>query len=1007
MWCRIGWEHGAMNARPQAVAKDLPPVLLSYAAELAALEQAALWTSVWVDANYAAWHARPQRVVIAVDNQAALQVAAGHGKATTPWARGARFAWQAVQSRLTTEFAHVQGHAGFLVNEIADCLAGLASKGTNASPTFPRPLTPLWNDLWEQSAEHLWLVPFGTLVGQSSMHMRFPDSEGLPSPYLDAAAHNTPDCQENGDRQERVDTIPFRAVQANVQTIKDVTPHFFNKAGTGQRRAYLSRQLKRLRADIVTLQECRSRAGRWATGSFLTWRSGADRAGQGGCEVWVRADWLPDCSTLEAWTIHDSSPRLLAVSTARRRPPVVIVAAHAPHADRPPAEIRAFWGALSTCLREFPAGSAILVGIDANADFTHADEMQERVGSLVSGADPRLGDERMFQLICDHNLQAPATLETVHVGPRWTWRHASGLQKRLDHWLTTAQHWTFSKTRQCPEFDILLGARDHMPLSSQGVLSMPSTPPSVSRRLASPVECASLAPKVWGVQPPWEVLLGMSPAEQVACLQSTYDKAVAGLPRRPVARPTQPYLSREAWNTLRLLKRVRALKEAARRQAIRRWLRICFRAWRRPDHRPRQQTRPWHLFARLARQERCLARRAHTLGRRDKARHLLSLLAAATGRWHATGRTDQALLRLRWASRRAADRRRVKAAGGFATQAQLREQFREQEAGTVVTPAALANTHAEWQQTPGHPCVQAVPSLTDVEAICRKQKADKAPGPDGVRNGLWRTQPAAASRWLWLLQAKMALKGREPPQFKHAIVCALYKKGPAHLPSNYRSIALLNGAAKLWHSHIRNTVGRRLVQSYQPLQLGGKPGMHVGYALTAYRAATGLTASNGHSLAAMFVDVQAAFYEVDRGLLFGEDACRARGQQILPWLQSLLDAGALDQLGLSPAETCLLQDCVAGSSWLLRGDKNPILAARGSRPDDGLADILFGAVMACLIRHLTDQLSQAGIAHHGLSLALGYQVAQVCPIAWADDLVVLADVPAATLTHVVVWQRLP
>ena len=252
-----------------------------------------------------------------------------------------------------------------------------------------------------------------------------------------------------------------------------------------------------------------------------------------------------------------------------------------------------------------------------------------------------------------------------------------------------------------------------------------------------------------------------------------------------------------------------------------------------------------------------------------------------------------------------------------------------------------------------------------------------------------------AGRWTWQLHLKLALTGREPSDFKHAIACALYKKGPAALPANYRSIVLLNGVAKVWHSHLRSTIGRKVVNAYQPLQLGGRPGMHVGYALAACRAAAGLTAQAGRSHIALFVDVQAAFYEVDRDLLFGEPSGAVRAAAVLPWVQGLLDRGALQALGLDEAETAMLQDCVRGSSWLLQGDRLPVLAARGSRPGDGLADVLFGAVMTCLIAKVNQELALAGIAHHSVATACADEQAEPCAIAWADDLVLLADVDHA------------
>ena len=908
-------------------------------------------------------------------------VAAGHAQALTPWALDARYAWQAVQSRVSTDFVHTPGHAGFLINELADSLAGLAATGSAITPAFPRPLPEAWTQLWQTGAMNLWLVPFGTLEGATAMHICIggnADSlEQAGPPAVPATSLQQPDtlCR-----------LPFTAAQANVQTIRDVLPHFFNRTGTGQRRAYLC-QLTEQEIDVVTLQECRSRSGRWKLGHFLTWRSGADKQGQAGCEIWIRSTWLEGGNGLDDWVIVHSEPRLLIVRSRHLQPPVVVGSAHAPHADRPESEIRRFWGTMSQALRKLHPNSAVWIGLDANADFTHADPEGIAVGSRVGVHEPRVGEDKLLQLVGDFQLWAPATFDTIHAGATWTWQHASGLRKRLDHFLATTANCDVTCTQQYPALDILCGARDHMPLWAVGSITLPTQnhKPEVSR-IPSATEMHDLALKLWRLQPSWAQIMHVSATQQLACLTESFTRARKHLPRKPHAVPTQPYLSQEAWQALQRLKRSRELKATCRRAALKAWTRVCFQAWRRGRHANGQvRLQIWRRYAQLAQLERRLKSLTTKLARRDKARHLHSLLSGAIGKWHSTGRPDQALLHLRWASRRAADRRRVAAAGGYDMQDALREQFRSQEAGTVVTRAQLQQHHDAWQAKPSVACPAAVPTLAQAEAICRRQKASKAPGPDGIRNGLWQSQPALAGRWVWLLQAKMALSGREPADFKDALACALYKKGPPHLPANYRSIVLLNGTAKLWHGHLRNTLGRRVVDAYQPLQLGGRPGMHVGYALAAFRAAIGLSQSAGRSILALFVDVQAAFYEVDRELLFGGSGDRRpQAETILPWIQQLLDEGALARLGVPGAEMALLQDCVTGSSWLLRGDSLPVLAARGSRPGDGLADVLFGAVMSCLIRELSRRLQNAGVGHGALQIALGEPVATVCPIAWAD-----------------------
>ena len=838
-------------------------------------------------------------------------------------------------------------------------------------------------------------MPYGTLRTSSCLVLRV---EVSPDPPPESASPEAQDGQAVSELQHSSPVTLFsRAVQANVQTLKDVVPHFFNKAGTGQRWAYLVKQLGHLKVDIATLQECRSRAGRWVSGNFLTWRSGADKAGQFGCEIWIKDSWAPGCSTLDAWMIVHSHPRLLIVQSTRLPVPICILSAHAPHADRPRSEIVAFWGDLRTRLARLPPKAAIWIGIDANADFAVADTNDHNIGTLVSIQEPRVGDDKLAHVCREACLIAVSTFSNIHRGHTWTWQHSSGLRKRLDHILISEEAWNISRTRPFPDFDVLLGPRDHMPLVAEGTLTLAAPGTERAPRLCTAAECARLAPALWDSVGSWPATLSLAPQVQIQSLAARYQALCRQLPRRPRAHPKQPYLSEEAWRLLCTLKKVRHDKAQAKARARLAWLRQCWQAWR-GRRRRLWRLETWRQVAVLSGQEASMCRRLHRLGQRDKTVHLHSLLSGAIASWHVHGRVDQALTHLKWASRRAAERRKVHSAGGYNIQAELREQFREQEQGRVVTPQQLDEFHLACQEKPGCPCPGALPSLLEVEHLCRRQRPTKAPGPDGIRNGVWSTQPALASRWLWQLHAKITLRGKEPSGFKHALACALYKKGPAAIPSNYRSIVLLNGVAKIWHGHIRNTIGKKVVSAYQPLQLGGRPGMHVGYALTAYRAATGLTLGAQHSLVALFVDVQAAFYEVDRELLFGNlQPAQPCAEQILPWAQQLLDGGALGQLGLDAADRALLQDCVSGSSWLNRGDRLPVLASRGSRPGDGLADVLFGALMTCIIACLSSELGKHGIAHHNLAVACADEVEEPCPIAWADDLVLLADVPEAGL----------
>ncbi|CAE7248224.1 unnamed protein product [Symbiodinium sp. CCMP2592] len=250
-----------------------------------------------------------------------------------------------------------------------------------------------------------------------------------------------------------------------------------------------------------------------------------------------------------------------------------------------------------------------------------------------------------------------------------------------------------------------------------------------------------------------------------------------------------------------------------------------------------------------------------------------------------------------------------------------------------------------------------------------------------------------AGQWLWPLCTRIALQGREPFDFKKAIVCALYKKGPASVPANYRSIALLNGIAKLWHSHLRTTVGGHVLSRYEPMQLGGRRGVHTGFALAAFRCAWDLSVSAGRCVAVVFVDIQAAYYEASRDLLFDgfpDEVDVPEHHHLAGLVLQLHRQGALSAPGVAEDVSALLRDCVALSHWSLSGSDNIFLASRGSRPGDGLADVLFGALFAIGLQHIQRTACSMGISHTSAGDETGLEPG-VKPIGWADDLAVLAD----------------
>ena len=215
----------------------------------------------------------------------------------------------------------------------------------------------------------------------------------------------------------------------------------------------------------------------------------------------------------------------------------------------------------------------------------------------------------------------------------------------------------------------------------------------------------------------------------LSSFHNAYRAWIGILPRKPPPQPRQPYnispatLSRldhlRDWRShLRFMHR--AVRDTARRLVFARWRGRPASVGKALLHTLRLQR---EYAAALALEETRLQRIAHQAARRDKQRHFEGLLGAAAAHWHEHGRPMEAITKLRWASRRAAERRQVQAAGGYNIEAELEEQFRAQEQATRLSTTCVGPAVRPWLQKPAEACTGAMPTLLQLEAACRRQAA--------------------------------------------------------------------------------------------------------------------------------------------------------------------------------------------------------------------------------------------------------------------------------------------
>ena len=198
------------------------------------------------------------------------------------------------------------------------------------------------------------------------------------------------------------------------------------------------------------------------------------------------------------------------------------------------------------------------------------------------------------------------------------------------------------------------------------------------------------------------------------------------------------------------------------------------------------------------------------------------------------------------------------------------------------------------------------------------------------------------------------------------------------------------------------------------LQAGQLPGVGVDSVALAVKSFQGWAKSRNLKWGLLFFDVKAAFYKVVREALVcrnPEDGRVLRllrdlgiPEEALPELAAKLESAAqLSEAGVGEHLRSQVADLLQGTWFRLDGCATLILTARGSRPGDPLADILFAFTFSAYLRAAENALRQQGL-HTPLPPA-GQQSpwnewdmpSDMGCAAWADD---YAQAQAASSTAV-------
>ena len=181
-------------------------------------------------------------------------------------------------------------------------------------------------------------------------------------------------------------------------------------------------------------------------------------------------------------------------------------------------------------------------------------------------------------------------------------------------------------------------------------------------------------------------------------------------------------------------------------------------------------------------------------------------------------------------------------------------------------------------------------SPAEVYSALSSLKEKKAAGIDGLPNSLLKVAAPAICFSLAALFNNSLLAGKLPRDWKRANVRAIYKRGPKHLPDNYRPISLLSSVTKVLESLVNKSLSNFLSANnlISPFQSGFRRGDSA--PLQLFRLTTELFAAvdSRAVAAAVFYDFKKAFDSVWHRALIGKLFSAGVSGSALEWLSDFI-----------------------------------------------------------------------------------------------------------------------
>ena len=301
-----------------------------------------------------------------------------------------------------------------------------------------------------------------------------------------------------------------------------------------------------------------------------------------------------------------------------------------------------------------------------------------------------------------------------------------------------------------------------------------------------------------------------------------------------------------------------------------------------------------------------------------------------------------------------------------------------------------------------------LPSLTTLEGAFRHVKVRKAGGADDLRSDVCKLAASELAHKFYPLLVKIFTQASEPLQMKGGILIPMFKNGPSFDPASLRSLLLSSHIGKALRRTLRMQFAPTFTNSAPQTFFSIRPGGCVSHASHSLRLFIQAASQRNESVGVLYLDVKSAYYRVVRQLAVRDCGGHEHFLRVMRFfnLDQTSFQDLLEELGHEPCcsasgmeshHEAILSELLSATWFTSRRREVVYESLAGTRPGDGLADLVFGFVFKRILGRAMDRINELldiQDAEFGPRYDLSRpppsdrKLPRVLQIIWADDLAI-------------------